>query len=84
MAALTPTTEYEGCVGDLKIKVVKVSVTSSSDTITFDDMTSVKFVHAYISGTEDTALDVTISNNVITTAGHSSGTEVWDMLVIGI
>ena len=80
----TLSSEYEGCVGDLKLKVCKFSVTATTDTYSFGDMTSIKFVHAYVNGTEATALDLTISNNQLTFAGHSSGTETWDVLVLGI
>lgn len=76
--------DYEGNCGDLKIHAMQYTVSGSSETITVSDMTSIKHVHCYINGTEATALDVTISGNEITTAGHSSGDETWDLYVVGI
>jgi len=82
MAAITYT-NYGDITEGLKLKVITASVTANSNTITVADMTSIYFVHAYVSGTEATPLDVTISNNIITTAGYVTGTETWILLVIG-
>lgn len=83
MGALTYT-NYGEATGDMKFKVITADVTSATDTITITDMRTIYYVHAYVSGTEATALDVTISNNIITTAGWSSSTETWILFIGGI
>ena len=82
MAAITYTSG--GQINEnIKLKILTASVTATTDTITIEDMNSIVFCHAVVSGTEATALDVTLSTNTITTAGHTSGTETWILLVIG-
>lgn len=83
MGALTYT-NYGEVSGDMKFKVITASVTATDDTITITDMRTIYYVRAIVSGTEATALDVSISNNIITTAGYTSGTETWIIFVAGI
>jgi len=83
MTAITYTDRGEINEG-LKLKVIEASVTATSNTITITDMTTIRAAFAYVSGTEATLLDLGIATNVITTAGHTSGTETWIITVIGI
>ncbi len=69
--------------GDGLVMIISASVTATSNTITIPEMTTVNYVRAIVSGTEETDLAVTISTNTITTAGHNSGTESWILEVWG-
>lgn len=83
MAAATEVRDETIEVGDLKIHVGQWTVTASTNTITFSDMSNIRYARAYVNGTEETDLALSLSSNVLTTAGHSSGSETWDILVIG-